>query len=80
MVQRRKKNMIEISNSYLYKDVLELSNIRNSSKISKRDKIYFWDLCVRNTLFNNFAPLNMRNDTGALGKFYNSRKTKIPIE
>jgi predicted AAA+ superfamily ATPase len=120
----KERYLIELSNSYLYKDVLELSNIRNSSKISnllkllafligsevsinelaqnlnmsqetvasyidlleksfivfrlsgfsknlqkevsKRDKIYFWDLGVRNCLINNFAPLNLRSDVGAM--------------
>jgi predicted AAA+ superfamily ATPase len=120
----KKKYLIELSNSYLYKDVLELSNIRNSSQInkllkllafqigsmislnelaqnlgmsqetvssyidlleksfivfrlsgfnknmrkeiSKRDKIFFWDLGVRNCLINNFAPLNLRTDVGAM--------------
>lgn len=120
----KEKYLLELSNSYLYKDVLELSNIRNSSQINnllkllafqignlvsvnelaqnlgmsqetvasyidlmeksfivfrlsgysknlrkeinKRDKIFFWDLGVRNSLINNFAPLNLRNDTGTL--------------
>jgi len=120
----KEKYLLELSNSYLYKDVLELSNIRNSSQINnllkllafqignlvsvnelaqnlgmsqetvasyidlmeksfivfrlsgysknlrkeinKRDKIFFWDMGVRNSLINNFAPLNLRNDTGAL--------------
>jgi len=35
-------------------------------EISKRDKIYFWDLGVRNCLINNFAPLDMRSDVGAM--------------
>lgn len=122
--QEKEKYLLELSNSYLYKDVLELSNIRNSSKInkllkllafqigsevsinelaqnlnmsqetvssyidlleksfiifrlsgfsknlrkeiSKRDKIYFCDLGVRNSIINNFAPLSMRIDTGAM--------------
>jgi predicted AAA+ superfamily ATPase len=120
----KEKYLLELSNSYLYKDILELSNIRNSSQInnllkllafqvgsmvsinelaqnlgmnketvnsyinlleksfivfrlngysqnlrkeiSKRDKIFFWDLGVRNCLINNFAPLNLRNDVGAM--------------
>ncbi|HOO84321.1 MAG TPA: DUF4143 domain-containing protein, partial [Prolixibacteraceae bacterium] len=120
----KEKYLIELCNSYLYKDVLELSNIRNSSQInkllkllafqvgsevsinelgrslgmsqetvnsyidlleksfivfrlsgfsknlrkeiSKRDKIFFWDTGVRNCLINNFAPLDMRTDKGAL--------------
>ena len=120
----KEKYMTELSSSYLYKDVLELSNIRNSSKISsllkllafqigkevslneigqslgmsqetvssyidlleksfivfrlsgfsrnlrkevgKRDKIYFWDLGVRNCIIQNFASLTIRNDVGEM--------------
>lgn len=32
----------------------------------KTRKIYFYDLGVRNALINQFAPLNLRNDVGAL--------------
>jgi predicted AAA+ superfamily ATPase len=39
-------------------------NLRNELKKSK--KIYFYDNGVRNTILNNFAPLELRNDTGAL--------------
>ncbi|HNW50706.1 MAG TPA: ATP-binding protein [Prolixibacteraceae bacterium] len=120
----KERYLTELSNSYLYKDVLELSNIRNSSQInkllkllafqigqlvsvnelakslgmsqqtvnsyidlleksfilfrlsgynknlrkeiSKQDKIFFWDLGVRNSLINNFSPLDLRNDVGSL--------------
>jgi predicted AAA+ superfamily ATPase len=120
----KEKYLTELSSSYLYKDVLELANIRNSSKISnllkllafqigkevslneigqnlgmsqetvssyidlleksfivfrlggfsrnlrkevaKRDKIYFWDLGVRNCLIQNFSPLSTRNDVGEM--------------
>jgi predicted AAA+ superfamily ATPase len=120
----KEKYLTELSSSYLYKDVLELSNIRNSSKISsllkllafqigkevslneigqslgmsqetvssyidlleksfivfrlsgfsrnlrkevgKRDKIYFWDLGVRNCIVQNFASLTTRNDVGEM--------------
>ncbi len=120
----KERYLLELSNSYLYKDVLELSSIRNSSKINKllkllafqigsevslnelaqglsmsketvnsyidlmeksfiifrlsgfgrnlrkeitkRDKIYFWDVGVRNSIIQNFAPLDMRTDVGAL--------------
>lgn len=120
----KERYLTELSSSYLYKDVLELSNIRNSSKISsllkllafqigkevslneigqslgmsqetvnsyidlleksfivfrlggfnrnlrkevgKRDKIYFWDLGVRNCIIQNFAPLSLRNDIGEM--------------
>ncbi|WP_153796667.1 ATP-binding protein [Foetidibacter luteolus] len=39
-------------------------NVRN--EIKKGKKIYFYDCGVRNTIINNFAPLNLRTDTGAL--------------
>ncbi|MFA5917245.1 MAG: ATP-binding protein [Candidatus Gracilibacteria bacterium] len=39
-------------------------NLRNEIKFSK--KIYFYDLGVRNALINNFNPLELRQDTGAL--------------
>jgi uncharacterized protein len=114
----------ELTSSYLYKDVLELSSIRNASRINgllkalalqigsevslaelgrglgmsqetvasyidlleqsfilfrlsgfsrnlrkeitKRDKIYFWDLGVRNSLLGNHLPISSRSDAGAL--------------
>ncbi len=40
---------------------------RNLRKeVSKQEKVYFWDLGVRNVLIGNFAPLNQRNDVGQL--------------
>ena len=63
----------ETVNNYI--DLLEQAFIifrlggfsRNLRKeISKRDKIYFWDLGVRNMLINNFATLEMRNDVGEM--------------
>lgn len=39
-------------------------NLRN--EISTRRKIYFFDLGIRNSLINNFNPLLLRNDVGAL--------------
>jgi len=114
----------ELSHAYLYKDILELSGIRQSAKlrdllrllafqigsevsyneigrqlgldtatvqryvdllektfviktvssysrnlrkeISKKQKIYFLDLGIRNALIEKFAPLNMREDSGQL--------------
>jgi predicted AAA+ superfamily ATPase len=44
---------------------------RNLRKeLAKRRKIYFWDLGVRNAVINNFNPLEMRSDTGALWENY----------
>ena len=40
---------------------------RNLRKeVAKSVKIYFYDLGVRNSLIQNFAPLPVRNDIGAL--------------
>ena len=39
-------------------------NLRN--EIKKKKKIYFYDNGVRNAVLSNFAPLELRNDTGAL--------------
>lgn len=39
-------------------------NLRNELK--KMRKIYFYDTGVRNALINNFNPLDLRNDAGAL--------------
>ncbi len=39
-------------------------NLRNELK--KMRKIYFYDTGIRNALINNFNPLNLRTDTGAL--------------
>jgi hypothetical protein len=39
-------------------------NLRN--EINKGRKIYFYDNGIRNILINNFSPLNLRTDKGAL--------------
>jgi predicted AAA+ superfamily ATPase len=39
-------------------------NLRN--EINKGRKIYFYDNGIRNMLINNFSPLNLRTDKGAL--------------
>ncbi len=120
----KKRLLEEISTSYLYKDILELENIKKSEKIykllkllafqigqevsinelavnlelsnekirkyldimeksfiifrlpalsknrrkeiAKKDKIYFYDLGVRNVVIDNFGSLDDRNDQGAL--------------
>lgn len=58
-----------------YIDILEQSFVvfrlnsfsRNIRKeLSKSVKIYFYDLGIRNALINNFNPLSLRNDVGAL--------------
>jgi uncharacterized protein len=123
-VTDKKQHLLELTSSYLYKDILQLSNIRHSDKIhkllkllafqigqlvsvqeiavtlkishetvndyidllekgfivkrlsgfnrnlrkevSKMDKIYFYDLGVRNMLIENFNALDSRIDVGAL--------------
>jgi predicted AAA+ superfamily ATPase len=58
-----------------YLDLLEKTYVifrlrsfsRNLRKeIAKGQKIYFYDLGIRNALIRNFNPLNLRNDTGGL--------------
>lgn len=39
-------------------------NLRN--EIQKGKKVYFYDNGIRNAVISNFAPLELRNDTGAL--------------
>lgn len=43
-------------------------NLRNELKKSK--KIYFYDNGIRNALINNFNPIELRNDVGALWENY----------
>jgi len=43
-------------------------NLRNT--LGKLRKIYFCDLGIRNSLINNFNPLELRNDVGALWENY----------
>ena len=44
---------------------------RNLRKeIAKGQKIYFYDLGIRNALIRNFNPLSLRNDTGGLWENY----------
>ena len=44
---------------------------RNLRKeIAKNQKIYFYDLGIRNSLIQNYAPLNMRQDAGGLWENY----------
>lgn len=51
-------------------------NMRNELKKSK--KIYFYDNGVRNAMINNFAPLALRTDTGALWEnFFLSERRKF---
>ena len=43
-------------------------NLRN--EIKKGKKVYFYDNGVRNAVLSNFAPLELRNDVGALWENY----------
>ena len=50
-------------------------NLRNELKKSK--KVYFYDNGIRNAIIQNFAPLALRNDTGALWEnFFISERIK----
>jgi hypothetical protein len=51
-------------------------NLRN--EISTSRKIYFYDNGIRNTLINNYAPIEARNDIGALWEnFLMSERMKL---
>lgn len=123
-VSKKERLLLEISESYLYKDILELEQVKNPATLSKlltalglqigsdvslagladitgldvktveryidlleknyvifrlppyytnqrktlskQNKIYFYDLGIRNALINNFNALEMRNDIGEL--------------
>lgn len=120
----KREYLLELTSAYLYKDLLELSSIKNAPKmrdllrllayqiasevslnelsntlnlhrdaivnyidllekafvifrlsgysrnlrkeISRHDKIFFWDMGVRNALIENFSPLASRDDGGKL--------------
>lgn len=122
--QDKEDQLVEISRSYLYKDILDLQDVRQSAKIndllkllafqigsevsinelasnlgvsretvdryidllektfiifrlsgfnrnlrkevSKMDKIFFYDLGIRNAMIDNFKELKDRNDAGVL--------------
>ena len=50
-------------------------NLRNELKKGK--KVYFYDNGIRNAVIQNFAPLALRNDTGALWEnFFISERIK----
>lgn len=121
---RKQEILIELTSSYLYKDILALDNVKSSrvitdllrlvalqvgnevslrelanrlgvdaktiaryldifekcyilynvrgysgnlrSEVTRTSKYYFYDNGVRNALINNFNPLSLRNDVGAL--------------
>jgi predicted AAA+ superfamily ATPase len=120
--------LTDLASAYLYKDILELTSIRHSSKIvqllqllafqigsevsmdelgknlgmskdtvssyidlleksfvlfrlsgfsrnlrkevSKMDKIYFWDIGIRNAVIDDYKPMHMRQDKGAIWENY----------
>ena len=122
--QDKAQYLLELSTAYLYRDVLEMANLRYPDKLRKllrllalqvgapvslnelgnalqmskdtvahyldllekafvvfrlsgfsrnlrkevvkMDKVYFYDLGIRNAVLNNFSPLNARPDAGAL--------------
>ena len=124
----KERLLLEIAQSYLYKDILEIETIKNPATLgkllsaislqlgsevsltelgnvvgldsktveryidlleknfvifrlppyyanqrktlSKQNKIYFYDLGVRNALINNFNPISLRNDVGGLWENY----------
>ncbi|MBT6842343.1 MAG: ATP-binding protein [Candidatus Melainabacteria bacterium] len=144
--ERKKQKLEEISSSYLYKDILEIEDIKKSQvldklvkllalqisselsftnlsktlgidqktvekyvnilekafvikllapystggkrEITKKHKIYFMDLGIRNALINNFNPIDLRVDKGQIWenfifierlKFLRNNQDKSPL-
>jgi len=66
---------VDVKTVARYLDLLEkafvLVNLRGFSRnlrseVTRTSKWYFYDVGVRNALINNFSPLDMRDDVGAL--------------
>ena len=71
----------ELSDSFLYKDILSFESIKKPDKIVRFSrnlrnelkssrKIYFWDLGIRNLLISNLSQIENRTDVGALWENY----------
>ena len=70
-----------------YIDLLEKSFVifrlksystNNRKEVTKMSKIYFWDNGIRNAIIDDFRPLELRNDIGALWEnFLVSERMKI---
>jgi predicted AAA+ superfamily ATPase len=67
--------MVDMKTVERYLDLLEkcfvLYNLRGFSRnlrseVTKKSKYYFYDTGVRNAVIQNYNPLNLRNDAGAL--------------
>jgi predicted AAA+ superfamily ATPase len=64
------KNTVEryldlLEKAFVIKKISAFSrNLRN--EISKSAKYYFWDTGIRNAVINDFRPVELRNDLGAL--------------
>lgn len=64
--QRTVKRYIEIfEESFILYRVYPYSK-QSRGEIIKNPKIYFWDVGLRNAILNNFDPINLRADSGAL--------------
>ncbi len=71
---KRYINLLE-QNYVIFKLPAFSNNQRN--EISKNNKIYFYDCGIRNAIINNFNPLSLRNDIGALWEnFFISERLK----
>ncbi|MEI7578932.1 MAG: ATP-binding protein [bacterium] len=49
-------------------------------EIGKAPKIYFWDLGLRNALIENFDPLNIRSDSGAVFENFIINEVKKEVD
>ena len=64
--QRTVKRYIDIfEDSFILYRLYPYSQ-RARGEIVKNPKIYFWDVGLRNTIIDNFDPIHLRSDSGAL--------------
>ena len=64
--QRTVKKYIEIFEQSFIVYRLYPYSTRTRNELTKTPKIYFWDLGLRNAIINNFEPITLRPDAGAL--------------
>lgn len=64
--QRTVKKYIDIFEQSFIIYRLYPYSTRTRNELTKAPKIYFWDLGLRNAIINNFDPLSLRPDAGAL--------------
>ena len=67
MIQRQLQDVIE-SRMFKCYIIFKLSGFSRNlrTELKKAKKFYFYDNGIRNAILQNFAPLSLRQDVGAL--------------